>query len=57
MKEISSNEKFFWYFNTNVKTIIDYLTEIRDHSYAQNRSADSADKKIDLYKDKKINFY
>ena len=41
MKEINTNEKFFIYFNTNVKNIIEYL---------------SAKKTIDIHRDKKIHF-
>ena len=56
MKEINSNEKFFIYFNTNIKKIMDYLMDIRDFSDIQNISYDSVGKKLDLYKDKNIHF-
>ena len=58
MKEINSNEKFFIYFNTNVKKIMDYLMDIRDYTDTQKISYNSGgkSKKVDLHKDKKIHF-
>ena len=56
MKEINSNEKFFIYFNTNVKKLMDYLMDIRDYSELQNNSYDSGGKKIGLQKENKIHF-
>ena len=47
MKEISSNEKFFIYFNSNMNALMDYMNE--------NKPNDS-NKKIKLVMDKKINF-
>ena len=57
MKEINTNEKFFLYFDTKIKKIMDYLIEIRDYEDLQNLSYISEEKKmIDLQKDKKIHF-
>jgi hypothetical protein len=57
MKEINTNEKFFIYFNTNVKKIMDYLRDIGDNSYMQESSYDSKEpKKVEIHKDKKIHF-
>ena len=57
MKEINTNEKFFIYFNTNIKKIMDYLKDTRDNSYMQESSYESNNKKkVDIHKDKKIHF-
>ena len=57
MKEINTNEKFFIYFNTNINKIMDYLMDVGDNNYLQYSSSESTEKKkIDLEKDKKINF-
>ena len=56
MKEINSNEKFFIYFNTNVKKIMDYLMDIRDYTDTLKISYNSGGKRVDLHKDKKIHF-
>ncbi len=58
MKEISTNEKYFIYFNTNIKKFIDYLIEIDEYDNFKNLSYESNHnkKRIDLKKDKKINF-
>ena len=57
MKEINTNEKFFIYFNTNIKRLMDYLMDLRDYNDYQNLSYESAGKNnIDLQKDKKIHF-
>ena len=57
MKEINTNEKFFIYFNTYIKKLMDYLIEIREYHNFQNLSYESEEKKkIDLQKDKQIHF-
>ena len=57
MKEINTNEKFFIYFNTYIKKLMEYLMDIRDYNNFQNLSYESSEhKKNDLQKDKKIHF-
>ena len=57
MKEINTNEKFFIYFNSNIKKMMNYLLDIKDYNELQNISSDSGEKKkIDLQSDKKIHF-
>ena len=49
MKEITTNENYFIYFNSNLKTLMDYLN--------QNKLNDNTKKKkIKLRKEAKINF-
>ena len=56
MKEINTNEKFFIYFNKNVKRIMDYLSNTRDKSMIENSYAEYNKKKVDIHRDKKIHF-
>ena len=57
MKEINTNEKFFIYFNTQMKKLMNYLIELRDYNDLDNFSYESNGKNvIDLQKDKKIHF-
>ena len=57
MKEISINEKYFIYFNTDIKKIMNYLMDDKDINYIQYSSSNSTEKKkIDLQKDRNINF-
>jgi hypothetical protein len=53
MKEINTNEKFFIYFNINIKNIMEYLKDIPDKSMIENSYPK---KKIDIHRDKKIHF-
>ena len=55
MKEINSNDKFFIYFNTKVENLMNYLMEMKNYNDMKNLSYKS-EEKIDLKKDKKINF-
>ena len=57
MKEICSNEKFFIYFNTNIKKFMNYLMEMSEYDNFKNLSYESGNKKkTDLKKDKRIHF-
>ena len=57
MKEINTNEKYFIFFNTNIKKIMDYLLDVNDDIDLENISKDSSEnKKIELQRDKKIHF-
>ena len=57
MKEINTNEKFFIYFNTNIKKLMDYLMDLKDSKDVPNNSYESSSKSnIDLKKDKTIHF-
>ena len=57
MKEISTNEKYFFYFSSNVKEFMTFLKEINNHDYLNNLSYESNQKnKIQLQKEKIINF-
>ena len=49
MKEINRNEKFFIYFNTNIKKLMDYLMYLRDYESPENNI-------IDLQINNSINF-
>ena len=57
MKEIHTNEKFFIYFNTNIKKFMNYMMEMSEYDNFKNLSYESGNKKkIDLKKDKRIHF-
>ena len=56
MKEINTNEKFFIYFNTNIKDMMEHLIAIRKNVDIRNNSIDIGRKKVDLQRDKKIHF-
>ena len=57
MKEISSNEKYFFYFSSNIKEFMTFLTEMSNQDYLNNLSYESNQKnKIQLQKEKIINF-
>ena len=57
MKEISTNEKYFFYFSSNVKEFMTFLKDINNHDYLNNLSYESNQKnKIQLQKEKIINF-
>ena len=53
MKEINTNEKFFIYFNSNIKIFMDYL--INNDTEVLSSESEGI-KRIDLKSDKKINF-
>jgi len=50
MKEISTNEKYFIYFDSNMKILMNYL---KDNKQKENNEQK---KNVKLLKDKKINF-
>ena len=54
MKEINTSEKFFIYFNTNIKKIMDYLRD--SNNIIVNSYESHVKKKVDIHKDKKIHF-
>ena len=57
MKEISSNEKYFFYFSSNIKEFMTFLTEMSIQDYLNNLSYESNHKnKIQLQLEKIINF-
>ena len=57
MKEISTNENYFIFFCSNIKEIMNYLTEIGNQNYLNNLPYESnMKKKTFLQKEKKINF-
>ena len=53
IKEINTNEKFFIYFNSNIKIFMDYL--INNDTEVLSSESEGI-KRIDLKSDKKINF-
>ena len=57
MKEISTNEKFFIYFSSNIKDFMTFLTEMKNKSYLNNLSYESNQKnEVYIQKEKNINF-
>ena len=57
MKEISTNEKYFFYFSSNIKEFMTFLSEMSNQDYLNNLSYESNQKnKIQLQKEKIINF-
>ena len=50
MKEISTNEKYFIYFNSNMKILMNFLKDNNKKEINEQK------KKIKLLKEKKINF-
>ena len=57
MKEISTNEKYFFYFSSNIKEFMTFLTEMSSQDYLNNLSYESNHKsKIQLQLEKIINF-
>ena len=50
MKEISTNEKYFIYFNSNMKILMNYLNDNEQKELSEQK------KKVKLLKEKKINF-
>ena len=57
IKEISTNEKYFFYFSSNIIEFMAFLSEMNNHDYLNNLSYESNQKnKLKLQKEKIINF-